>query len=63
MVTKQEIMDLVNRRVTHMLLVAESSLPPSQFQAFRKLMLDAFGKNGLVGELERLCWSVAAEER
>jgi len=56
MVTKQEIMDLVNRRVTHMLLVAEASLPPTQFQAFRKLMLDAFGKNGLVGELERLGW-------
>ncbi len=63
MVTKQEIMDLVNRRVTHMLLIVEASLPPTQFQAFRKLMLDAFGKNGLVGELERLGWSVVKEER
>jgi len=63
MVTKQEIIDLVNRRVTHMLLIAEASLPPTQFQAFRKLMLDAFGKSGLVGELERLGWSVIKEER
>ena len=39
MVTKQHVMDLVNHRVTHILLVAEASLPPSQYQAFRKVVL------------------------
>ena len=63
MVTKQHVMDLVNHRVTHILLVAEASLPPSQYQAFRKVVLDAFGRNGLVGELERLGWPMVGEKR
>ena len=62
MVTKQQVLDLVNRRVTHILLVAEASLPPSQYQAFRKVVLDAFGRNGLVGQLDRLGWPVVREE-
>ena len=64
MVTKQHVMDLVNHRVTHILLVAaEASLPPCQYQAFRRVVLDAFGRNGLVGELERLGWPMVREER
>ena len=63
MVTKQQVLDLVNQRVTHILLVAEASLPSSQYQAFRKVVLDAFGRNGLVGQLDRLRWPVVREER
>ena len=63
MVTKGQIVELINHRVTHILLVAEASLPPSQFQAFRKVVLNAFGRNGLVGELERLGWPMVREER
>jgi hypothetical protein len=62
MVTKQQVLDLVNQRVTHILLVAEASLPPSQYLAFRKVVLDAFGRNGLVGQLDRLGWPVVGEE-
>ena len=50
-------------QVTHILLVAEAALPPSQFQAFRKLVLNEFGRNGLERELERLEGQVRAEER
>lgn len=62
MVTKQQVLELINHRVTHILLVAEASLPPSQYQAFRKIVLDAFGRNGLGGQLDRLGWPVVREE-
>jgi hypothetical protein len=62
MVTKQQVLDLVSQRVAHILLVAEASLPPSQYQAFRKVVLDAFGRNGLGGQLDRLGWPVGRED-
>ena len=61
MVNQVQVMELVNFRVTRILLVAEASLPPSQFQAFRKLVLNEFGRNGLVRELEQL--EKGSEER
>lgn len=63
MVNTGHVMELVNHRVTRILLVAEASLPASQFQAFRKVVLDEFGRNGLVGELERLGVQVGSQER
>lgn len=63
MVNTGYVMELVNHRVTRILLVAEASLPASQFQAFRKVVLDEFGRNGLVRELERLTGQVGSEER
>jgi hypothetical protein len=45
------------------LLVAQASLPSSQFQAFRTVVLNEFGRNGLEGELERLEYQIGAEER
>jgi hypothetical protein len=56
MVGRIEVMSLVNRHLSRLLTVAEASLPPAQFQAFRRVALDEFGRNGLegeVGELER----------
>lgn len=48
------IRDLINKRLNKVLLFAESSLPRSQFLAFRKLTLDEFGKSGIEKELEWL---------
>lgn len=54
MVTKEQVVELVNERVKQVLLVAEAALLPSQFQAFRTVVLNHFGRNGLVGDLEFL---------
>lgn len=54
MVTRELVIELVNERVKQVLLVAEAALLPSQFQAFRTVVLNHFGRNGLVGDLEFL---------
>lgn len=54
MVTKELIEQIINPRLNQVLLVAETALPPSQFQAFRKIVLNEFGSNGLGKELERV---------
>jgi hypothetical protein len=63
MVSKAQVVELVNHRVTRILLVAQSSLPASQFQAFRTVVLNEFGRSGLERELERLEGQVRSEER
>ena len=63
MVRKGDVLKLVHGHVTHVLLVAQASLPSSQFQAFRTVVLNEFGRNGLEGELERLERQVVLEER
>lgn len=63
MVTKAQVVELVNHRVTRILLVAQSSLPASQFQAFRTVVLNEFGRSGLERELERLEGKRGSEER
>lgn len=45
---------LINARKSKALLLAESSLPESQFKAFRKMFLMEFGDKGLEGELQKL---------
>jgi hypothetical protein len=54
MVTRQNIEEIINSRLKYILLVGQSSLPESQFTAFRKLILDSFGEKGLGRDLERL---------
>jgi hypothetical protein len=54
MVARQQIQELINPHLTKVLLIAQSSLSESQFEAFRKLFLDEFGKNGLGKELDRV---------
>jgi len=43
--------------------VAESSLPASQFKAFRQIFLDEFGQSGLEKELVRVFAEDRHEER
>ncbi len=50
----EEVMGLVNRHLNNVLLSAEAAMPGDQFQAFRKITLNEFGKCGLLAELERL---------
>jgi hypothetical protein len=54
MVSKAQIVELINYRITRVLLVAEAFLPSSQFKAFRTVVLNEFGRNGLERELEQL---------
>lgn len=49
-----EILSAIDRKKSRILLFAEASLPASQFQAFRKLVLDELGTSGLVTELKKL---------
>lgn len=48
------IVALLNQRKSRALRLAEASLPPSQFWAFRRCFLDEFGRDGLERDLERL---------
>ena len=54
MVTRQDIEEIINNKLKYILLIGQSSLPESQFTAFRKLILDSFGEKGLGRDLERL---------
>ena len=54
MVTLQQVLDVLNPRKKQILLVAESSLAESQFRAFRTLMLNELGRDGLERDLARL---------
>jgi hypothetical protein len=54
MVALKTILERLNRRKNEALLLAESSLPESQYRAFRKVFLNIFGKDGLEGELHQL---------
>ena len=54
MVTLTAILDLLNRSKGKTLWLAECAMPKSQYRAFRKGMLDVFGRNGLERELENL---------
>lgn len=51
LVSLGKILDLINIRKNRVLMIAEASLPESQFKAFRKLFLGEFGNQGLEGEL------------
>lgn len=50
----QTLLELVNVRKSRVLLIAEASLPESQYRAFRKLLLCEFGEKGLEGELQKI---------
>jgi len=54
MVKVNDVMNAINARVNRVLLYGESSLSEPQFRAFRKLVLDEFGRSGLQGDLARL---------
>lgn len=51
MIDPREIMNLINPHVSRVLTIAQAALPRDQFSAFRKLVLDEFGRQGLEDEL------------
>jgi len=53
MIDLETIRDLIKPRMKRILDFGELALPPGQFTAFRKLVLDEFGRSGLESELER----------
>ncbi len=57
------ILERLNARKKRVLLVAESSLPESQYKAFRQILLDEFGKSGLETELEKVLAEKHHKER
>lgn len=59
----QVIIELLNARKNRVLLVAQSSLPESQYKAFRQIFLNEFGKGGLEKELEKVIAEKQRKER
>jgi hypothetical protein len=59
----QVILELLNARKNRVLLVAQSSLPESQYKAFRQIFLNEFGKGGLEKELEKVITEKQHKER
>jgi hypothetical protein len=59
----QLIVERLNARKNRVLLVAQSSLPESQFKAFRQIFLDEFGKSGLEKELAEVFAEKQRKER
>lgn len=51
MVNLVTVLNLVNARKNKVLRIAQAALTQHQFEAFRGLFLDEFGKNGLESEL------------
>ena len=54
MVILHAIVEALNARKNRALRFAEAALPPSQYQAFRKLFLGEFGRDGLERDLVRI---------
>ena len=48
------VLGLIKPRMKRVLDFGELALAPAQFAAFRKLVLDEFGRSGLESELERV---------
>lgn len=53
MMIPQIISDLLGVRLRRILDAAELALTPQQFVRFRKIVLDEFGRQGLLQDLER----------
>jgi hypothetical protein len=54
MINFDTIRNLIKARMKRVLDFGELALTPNQFAAFRKLVLDEFGKSGLESELEQV---------
>jgi hypothetical protein len=54
MVNREDILDALKVRMNRILLAAEAALPASQFDAFRKIVLNECGKSGLEKDLQRM---------
>lgn len=47
-------MGAINRHIARVLQYAQAALPESQFRAYRGLVLDEFGRNGLELDVVRI---------
>ena len=54
MLDLETVLTLIRSRMKRVLDFGELALTPNQFAAFRKLVLDEFGRSGLESELERV---------
>ena len=54
MLNKEAILPLVNARLNRVLLIAQAALPEHQFEAFRRLILNEFGRAGLIRDLDTI---------
>ena len=52
MLNKEAVLSIINRRLNRTLLIAQAALPEHQFDAFRRLILDEFGRAGLLKDLD-----------
>lgn len=58
---KEKLESALNECRRKILLYAQSSLPESQFEAFRKLVLNELGKSGLEGKAMALLEAMGKE--
>lgn len=63
MVIVDAVREVLNVRKGRLLLFAEAAMPPTQFQAFRKLLLNELGEAGLEQDLVRVVGEVRQGER
>lgn len=63
MVSKEAILPLVNARLNRVLLIAQAALPEHQFEAFRRLILDEFGRAGFIRDLDTISDAPRQEPR
>lgn len=63
MVVLEVMRELLNLRKRRLLLFAEAALPEGQYRAFRKLLLDELGSNGLEQDLVRVVADARREDR
>lgn len=54
MIDLDTLLGLIKPRMKRILDFGELALAPGQFAAFRKLVLDEFGRSGLESDLERV---------
>ena len=54
MIHKDDIVALVNSHLGRVLRAAQLALSPEQFQCFRRIALDEFGRHGFGRSLARL---------
>lgn len=58
----RKIMAALNPHVSRILTVAETALPPANYNAFRKFTLDELGDKGFESELKDLCRPESGED-
>lgn len=63
MVTREAIVSLMNVHLNRVLSYVELAAPRDKFEVCRKLILDEFGREGFVKELEALLASRAGTGR